>query len=195
MMRSKFALTVNRLSIFAGATALTVMLPAVALGAPTGGAVYRAAPVIVRPSLPQQRGTEQNRNTFTMPFHVNAAPPKGTPETLRLPTPQWYTRRAWTWQPNYVYFASPFAGSCFGNTGNWAAPPQNAAANQSTVSQSAMNDVTIGSLAGDPKHSVLSKSASDIAAALASSNTASTASSSPAGLQIQFQPSICAQQW
>jgi len=193
MMRSKFASTVNRLSIFAGATALTVMLPAVALGAPTGGAVYRAAPVIVRPSLPQ-RGTEQNHNTFTVPFHVNAAP-KGGPETLRLPTPQWYTRRAWTWQPNYVYFASPFAGSCFGNAGNWTAPPQNAAASQSTVNQSSMNDVTIGSLAGDAKHSILSKSASDIAASLASSNTASTTSSSPVGLQIQFQPSICAQQW
>jgi hypothetical protein len=145
--------------------------------------------VIVRPSLPQ-RGTEPSRNTFTVPFHVNASPAQRTPETLRLPTPQWYTRRAWTWQPNYVYFASPFAGSCFGNTGNWAAPPQNAAAGQST-----MNDVTIGSLAGDPKHSILSKSASDIAAALASSKTSTADSSSPVGLQIQFQPSTCAQQW
>jgi hypothetical protein len=127
-----------------------------------------------------------------MPFHVDAAP-KGTAETLRLPTPQSYTRRSWTWQPNYVYFASPFVGSCLAG-GNWAAPPQNAAASQS-ANQSAMNDVTIGSLAGDPKHSVLSKSAADIAEALASSNTSSAGSSSPVGLQIQFQPSVCGQQF
>ncbi|HMF27508.1 MAG TPA: hypothetical protein VKE42_01985 [Candidatus Cybelea sp.] len=185
MRREKFIFAMTRVSIFAGVATLMFALPSVVLSAPTGGAVFHAAPVIVRPAFPQ-RSAEQNRNNFTVPFHINAAPKAAAPDTLRLPTPQWYARHAWTWQPNYVYFANPFAGSCFGNTGNWAAPPQNAAASQSTL-----NDVTIGSLAGDPKHSVLSKSAADIAAALTSSNTSSESSSSPVGLQIQFQPSIC----
>jgi hypothetical protein len=194
MTRSKFERTVNRFSIVAGSAVLATVLPGVALGAPTGGAVFHAAPVIVRPTLPQ-RGVEQNRNTFTVPFHVDVAPKSAAPDTYRLPTAQSYTRRTWTWQPNYVYYANPFAGSCFGNA-NWAAPPQNAAASQSTnASQSTLNNVTIGSLAGDPKHSVLSKSASDIADALASSKTSTADSSSPVGLQIQFQPSVCGQQW
>jgi hypothetical protein len=170
---------VRRFTIFAGATALMVVLPAVTLGAPTGGAVYRPAPVIARPALPQ-RTAEQTRSNFTVPFHIDAAP-KAAPETLRLPTPQWYTRHAWTWQPTYL-----LANPCFANGANWA-PLQNFAAAQS------MPEFTIGSLAGNPSHSVLSKTASDIAS-LASSSTAAADSARTTGLQFEWQPSICGPQ-
>jgi hypothetical protein len=178
--RPKFSFTVNRFTIFAGTAALMAMLPCVTLSAPTGGAVFRAAPVVARPEFPQ-RPAEQNRGNVTVPFHVDAAP-KAT-QTLRVPTSQWHP--AWTWRPNYVWFANP----CFANGANWA-PLQSAG-----TSQSALNDISIGSLAGDPKHSILSSSASDIASHLASSSTAAADSSATPGLQIQWQPLTCGQQW
>ena len=173
----------KRFSIFAGAAALMSVLPCAALSAPTGGAVYRAAPVVVRPASPQ-RGAEQSReNNFSVPFHVDAAPKPRMPETMRLPSTQWVTRPQWTWRPNYVYLNSP----CFANGANWTA------LQNTTSSQAALNDVTIGSLAGSPKHNALSTSPSDIAH-LASSSTAADSTNST-GLQIQFQPSACTQQW
>jgi hypothetical protein len=180
--REKFAVVVNRFWVFAAATASMVALPSVTLSAPTGGAVYRAAPVIVRPAFPQ-RGAEQNRGDFKIPFHIDAAPKPRVPETMRFPTFQSYPRRGWTWQPNYAFLSSP----CFANGANWL-PLQTAG------SQSTMPDVKIGSLAGDPKHSVLSESGADIAR-LASAATDLNASSGTTGLQIQFQPTICGQQW
>lgn len=173
---------VNRFSIFAGAAALITILPCAALSAPTGGAVYRAAPVVVRPSSPQ-RGAEKSRDSFNVPFHIDAAPKARMPETMRLPTTGWYTRPQWTWRPNYVYLNSP----CFANGANWTS------VQNTSSSQSALNDVTIGSLAGNPKHNALSMSPSDVAH-LASSSTASDSTNST-GLQIQFQPSVCNQQW
>ncbi|MBV9334044.1 MAG: hypothetical protein JO146_08545 [Candidatus Eremiobacteraeota bacterium] len=169
----------KRFTLFAGAALIMVVVPGVAFGAPTGGAVYRAAPVVARPAYPQ-RAPEQNRSDFTVPFHVDASP-KTAPQTLRLPTPQIYTRHAWTWQPTYVWLANP----CFANGANWA-PLQSTAAAQS------LPEFTIGSLAGNPSHSVLSKSASDIAN-LASSSSGGAESGST-GLQFQWQPSVCGQQ-
>jgi hypothetical protein len=172
----------NRLWIWAGATALAALLPCVVLSAPTGGAVYRAAPVIVRPAFPQ-RGADQNRDNFKVPFHIDAAPKSAVPDTLRLPTTQWSTHHAWTWKPSYVFLSEP----CFANGANWA-PLQSFTASQS------MPDVQIGSLAGDPKHSLLGSHGSDIAK-LASSSTGAVDSSNQTGLQIQWQPSVCGQQW
>ncbi len=170
----------KRFTIFTGAATVMVLLPAVTSSAPTGGAVYRTSPVVARPAFPQRSG-EQNRSNFTVPFHIDSAP-KTAPQTLRVPTPQLYTRSAWTWRPTYVWLANP----CFANGANWA-PLQNAAANQS------MPEFTIGSLAGNPSHSVLSKSASDIAN-IASSSTASADAAGKNGLQFEWQPSICGQQ-
>lgn len=179
MIRQKFAHAMNRFPILAGALTLMVGLPSLALGAPTGGAVYRAAPVVVRPAFPQRTG-EQNHGDFKVPFHVDAAPKMREPE-MRFPTFQAFSRRGWTWQPNYVFLSSP----CFANGANWAAPQQNLAAGEST-----MSDVKIGSLAGNPKHSILSTSGADIAH-LASTSNASLDSSSGTGLKFEWQPSVC----
>ncbi|HLX25608.1 MAG TPA: hypothetical protein VKR05_01340 [Candidatus Cybelea sp.] len=174
----------NRFPIFAGAAALIVALPCIALSAPTGGAVNRAAPVVVRPAFPQRAG-EQSRDDFKVPFHADAAPKPRMPDTMRVPTSQWITRPQWTWRPNYVYLNGP----CFANGANWTS------LQNTTASQSSLNDVTIGSLAGNPKHNALSMSPSDIAHLASSSTNAGDASSNGTGLQIQFQPSACGQQW
>lgn len=175
----------NRFSIFAGAAAMMAMLPSAALSAPTGGAVYRAAPIVVRPASLPQRASGQTRGDVTVPLHIDATPKRAIPDTFTIPSPQWYTRHAWTWRPNYVWFANP----CFANGANWA-PLQS----PSNTSQSALDDVKIGSLAGDPKHSILGAHGSDIAN-LASSSTAALDSSGKNTLQIQWQPSVCGQQW
>lgn len=176
---------VNRFPIFAGAAALMAMLPCAALSAPTGGAVYRAAPIVVRPAPLPQRASGQARGDVTVPLHIDAAPKRAIPDTLTMPGTQWYSRHAWTWRPNYVWFANP----CFANGANWA-PLQSS----SDTGQSALNDVKIGSLAGDPKHSVLGAHGSDIAN-LASSSTAALDSSGKSTLEIQWQPSVCSGQW
>ena len=175
----------NRFSIVAGAAAMMTMLPCTALGAPTGGAVYRGAPIVARPVPLPQRAAGQTRGDVSVPFHIDATPKRAIPDTLTMPSEQWYTRHAWTWRPNYVWFANP----CFANGANWAPPPSS-----SDASQSALNDVKIGSLAGDPKHSILGAHGSDIAN-LASSSTAALDSSGKNTLEIQFQPSVCGRQW
>jgi hypothetical protein len=171
---------VKRFSIFAGAAALTLTLPCAALSAPTGGAVFHAAPVIVRPASPQ-RGAEQSQDGFKVPMHIDAAPKAAAP-TMQFPSPQRFTQRGWTWRPNYVFVSQP----CFANGANWA-PLQSFTASQS------MPDVNIGSLAGNPKQSVLGAHGSDIASLASSASSA--ASSNASGLQIQWEPSVCGQQW
>ncbi len=172
----------NRYSFVAGA-ALVVAMPATALSAPAGAVVHRAGAPAARAALPQG-GMEGAPAHFTVPFRMSF-PDKPAVAPLKVPAAQWYASKpAYAWRPNYVLLSNP----CL-LTGMNLLPQQQAAWENQTLPP----DVTIGSFAGNPAHSLIGATGSDVAR-MASSNLASTASAAPAtGVQFEWQPSACAQ--
>ena len=172
----------NRHWLVAGA-ALAVAMPATAWSAPTGTVAHRAAMPASRAALPQG-GMEAAPAHFTVPFRMSV-PDKPAVAPLKVPAAQWYAwKPAYAWRPNYVVLSNP----CL-LTGMNLLPRQQAAWENQTLPP----DVTIGSFAGNPAHSIIGASGSDVAR-MASSNPASTASAAPAsGVQFEWQPSTCAQ--
>lgn len=155
--------------VVAGAIALALLPPAVALGAPT--AAVRGGPIA--PPPPRSAvGRPASQDSFKVPFHVDLRPSFGEPEMHSTLSP--YPLHRLQWAPQYVgnqplwYQSGCFANNLFG------AP--------STLSSDASvgPGVTLGSLADDrSKHLISSTPSSEPNLALSG------------GAVVTLQPTSC----
>ena len=157
--------------ISAGIWALAATLPIAAPAVPAGGMI-RVAPVYVRP-MAQRHVAGTQPEVFSVPFNVHPA--------VRLPT----TFRVYTFRPTLLWNPS----TCFANLTPWAGHA--ASGTQTDDLQSA--GFTIGSLAGDPKHSMFNGAASDAASLNSQYRQTGGSVSSTFSMQYGVTPAMCGQ--
>ena len=162
---------------FIGAVGIAVIVSTARSNAhPTGavfGPVYRPAPVFVSPSSPERAA----RETLRVPL-ANVRTPS-FPEA-RYPG-SW---RPWALRPGFQWF--PVSPACVANAGGWTQP----AVQTTWADELTAPGFTIGSLAGDPAHSIFASSPS-YDAAIASSSANPGLGSTAISFQGGLQPTPC----
>ncbi len=185
----------NRLLLFAGAIALSLMQPAQSFAAPPPAPmpvhhaplpVYHPAPAPAQPN----HTTTQGRDSFTLPLELNVRP-KPLPQTpgrpALEPTPKLLPYRnswqpfGWGWSPGFLSSQFP----CFANGSSWG--PWGLLATPTNTS--AMPDVTLGSLVDAQSRNFLTSYPSY--GQLSAGTSAATAATSGPTFQYGFQSGQC----
>ena len=167
---------IMRTLVLAAAIALTLLAPAVTLGAPTRG--FHGAPPQQAPPPRGGAGHSIGQDSFKVPFHVDARPKPVRTEVEPLFLP--YRLHAWQQGPRYVG-PTWFQNGCFAN--NTFGTPSTLQSDSSVPTS-----VTIGSLVDDrSKHLFSSKPSYNPNSASSDAITMTN----PTGLQYQFQPTEC----
>ncbi len=177
----------TRPCVFALTIAAALAGPAAALGAPIPAAVpVRAAPVSAPLPLHSARESRASAgDRFNVPFNVEVHPQPLPEASLHAPL-RLAPEPAKEWLPGYRplwYVPACFANNTFGNN-PFGTPPS-----ASTSSDSALNQVTIGSLVDSKSRTLFSSTPSHNPGLPA--NVASFDDSSPLSWQYQVQASPC----